>query len=195
MLQQAQRYLNEGVHPTVLIEGIHLARNEAQHFLEKYQQEMKKIKVDREVLLNVAKTTLKTKLHEKLAEKMSDIIVDSVQTIQMPNEPIDLFMVEIMHMKHRSDDETRFVNGLVLDHGARHPDMPKSIKNCYIMTLNVSLEYEKRFVYIYLYLMFFYHANSLTFSIIVRLMLPSSLILLRRDSVWLLLKEKLLMKK
>jgi T-complex protein 1 subunit zeta len=143
MLQQAQRYLNEGVHPTVLIEGIHLARNEAQHFLEKYQQEMKKIKVDREVLLNVAKTTLKTKLHEKLAEKMSDIIVDSVQTIQMPNEPIDLFMVQIMHMKHRSDDETRFVNGLVLDHGARHPDMPKSIKNCYIMTLNVSLEYEK----------------------------------------------------
>nr|XP_023014580.1 T-complex protein 1 subunit zeta [Leptinotarsa decemlineata] len=33
--------------------------------------------------------------------------------------------------------------GLVLDHGARHPDMPKSLKNCYILTCNVSMEYEK----------------------------------------------------
>jgi T-complex protein 1 subunit zeta len=35
------------------------------------------------------------------------------------------------------------VKGLVLDHGTRHPDMPKSLKNCYILTCNVSLEYEK----------------------------------------------------
>lgn len=34
--------------------------------------------------------------------------------------------------------------GLVLDHGARHPDMPKKVKNAYILTCNVSLEYEKR---------------------------------------------------
>ena len=31
----------------------------------------------------------------------------------------------------------------MLDHGARHPDMPKFVKNCYILTCNVSLEYEK----------------------------------------------------
>merc|ERR1712176_574433 len=39
--------------------------------------------------------------------------------------------------------DTRLVKGLVLDHGARHPDMPKRLENCYILTLNVSLEYEK----------------------------------------------------
>lgn len=33
--------------------------------------------------------------------------------------------------------------GLVLDHGGRHPDMPKSLQNCYILTCNVSMEYEK----------------------------------------------------
>jgi len=32
---------------------------------------------------------------------------------------------------------------LVLDHGARHPDMPKRVENAYVLTLNVSLEYEK----------------------------------------------------
>merc|ERR1712176_1335715 len=39
--------------------------------------------------------------------------------------------------------DTRLIRGLVLDHGARHPDMPKRLENCYILTLNVSLEYEK----------------------------------------------------
>ena len=37
----------------------------------------------------------------------------------------------------------RLIKGLVMDHGARHPDMPKHVKNAYILTANVSLEYEK----------------------------------------------------
>ena len=58
-------------------------------------------------------------------------------------EPIDLHMVEIMKMQHRTASETQLLRGLVLDHGARHPDMPKRVENAYILTLNVSLEYEK----------------------------------------------------
>merc|ERR1712028_135134 len=46
-------------------------------------------------------------------------------------------------MKHKLVTETRMVQGLVLDHGSRHPDMPKRLENCFILTLNVSLEYEK----------------------------------------------------
>uniref|UniRef100_A0A914S731 Uncharacterized protein n=1 Tax=Parascaris equorum TaxID=6256 RepID=A0A914S731_PAREQ len=46
-------------------------------------------------------------------------------------------------MHHESDMDTRLVRGLVLDHGARHPDMPKNVKDAYILICNVSLEYEK----------------------------------------------------
>lgn len=46
-------------------------------------------------------------------------------------------------MLHKFDFDTRLVKGLVLDHGARHPAMPKSLKNVFILILNVSLEYEK----------------------------------------------------
>merc|ERR1712241_326080 len=49
----------------------------------------------------------------------------------------------MMEMQHRSETESTLVKGLVLDHGARHPDMPKRLENCYILTCNVSLEYEK----------------------------------------------------
>ncbi|XP_048501605.1 leucine-rich repeat receptor-like serine/threonine-protein kinase BAM1 [Beta vulgaris subsp. vulgaris] len=36
------------------------------------------------------------------------------------------------------------VEGLVLDHGSRHPDMKRRAENCYILTCNVSLECEER---------------------------------------------------
>merc|ERR1711972_17597 len=51
--------------------------------------------------------------------------------------------IEVLHMKNKLVTDTRLIKGLVLDHGARHPDMPKRLENCYILTLNVSLEYEK----------------------------------------------------
>lgn len=35
------------------------------------------------------------------------------------------------------------IKGLVLDHGGRHPDMPKRVENAFILTCNVSLEYDK----------------------------------------------------
>ena len=38
----------------------------------------------------------------------------------------------------------RLVRGIVMDHGARHPDMKKKVDNTYILTCNVSMEYEKR---------------------------------------------------
>jgi T-complex protein 1 subunit zeta len=52
-------------------------------------------------------------------------------------------MIEVMAMQHSSDVDTKLIKGLVIDHGARHPDMPKNLKNCYILTCNVSLELEK----------------------------------------------------
>lgn len=48
-----------------------------------------------------------------------------------------------MHMRHKLDEDTQLVRGLVLDHGARHAGMPKRLENCYILSANISLEYEK----------------------------------------------------
>lgn len=51
--------------------------------------------------------------------------------------------VETMHMRHKLDEDTTLIKGLVLDHGSRHPDMPKRLENAYILSCNISLEYEK----------------------------------------------------
>ncbi|KIP11651.1 hypothetical protein PHLGIDRAFT_99489 [Phlebiopsis gigantea 11061_1 CR5-6] len=150
LLKQADRYISEGVHPTVIAEGFDLAKKEALAFLETFKRP---VALDRPTLINVAYTSLATKIHAALAKKLAADVVDAVLTIRPPppsddakdrwREPIDLHMVEIMKMQHRTASETQLVRGLVLDHGARHPDMPKRVENAFILTLNVSLEYEK----------------------------------------------------
>ncbi|KAH7249752.1 chaperonin Cpn60/TCP-1 family [Fusarium redolens] len=140
LLKQADRYISEGLHPRIITDGFEVAKIEALKFLDSFKLAKE---VDRELLLNVARTSLATKLNSTLAAKLTPDIVDAVLAIyQAPAKP-DLHMVEIMKMQHRTAADTRLIRGLALDHGARHPDMPKRLENCYILTLNVSLEYEK----------------------------------------------------
>jgi T-complex protein 1 subunit zeta len=103
-----------------------------------------KCEMTRETLINVARTSLRTKLTQQTADILTESIVDAVLAIKKPNEALDLHMVEIMQMQHKTDTETKLVKGIVMDHGARHPDMKKSVTDAFILTCNVSLEYEKR---------------------------------------------------
>ncbi|CDM34053.1 hypothetical protein DTO013E5_1780 [Penicillium roqueforti] len=140
LLKQAERHISEGLHPRVITDGYEIAKTEALKFLENFKLERP---IDRELLLSVARTSLSTKLNSALAEKLTPDIVDAVLAIYKAPEKPDLHMVEIMTMQHRSSSDTQLIRGLALDHGARHPDMPKRVENAFILTLNVSLEYEK----------------------------------------------------
>jgi len=151
LLKQAQRYTSEGLHPRVIADGYDIARDATLKFLDEFKVDYstdssKKIEDDRELLRCLACTSLKTKLEHDLADKIADAIVDAMQCIipeDTTKSPVDLNMVEVMTMQRKMGTDSRFVNGLVLDHGGRHPDMPKVLNNCHIMTCNVTFEYEK----------------------------------------------------
>ncbi|KAF7697393.1 T-complex protein 1 subunit zeta [Silurus meridionalis] len=140
LLKQADVYVSEGLHPRIIVEGFEAAKEKALAVLEdlKVTKEM-----DRETLVEVARTSLRTKVHAELADLLTEAVVDAVLAIMRPNEPINLYMVEIMEMKQKTECDTQLIRGLVLDHGARHPDMKKRVEDAYILTCNVSLEYEK----------------------------------------------------
>jgi T-complex protein 1 subunit zeta len=140
LLKQADLYVSEGLHPRIVTEGFELAKVKTLEILEQLKIPMEPI---RENLLCVARTALKTKIHPLIAEKLTEICVDAILTIRQEEQPIDLHMVEIMQMKHRTSADSTLIKGLVLDHGSRHPDMPKKLENAYILICNVSLEYEK----------------------------------------------------
>uniref|UniRef100_A0A0G4HS46 T-complex protein 1 subunit zeta n=1 Tax=Chromera velia CCMP2878 TaxID=1169474 RepID=A0A0G4HS46_9ALVE len=141
LMKQAERHIAEGVHPRLLCEGFDLARTKTLEILDKFKTPIDV--EDRELLTCVARTSLFTKLQKELADRVTDMVVDAVRCVRQEGEPIDLFMVEMIHMRHKLTSETRLVKGLVLDHGCRHPDMPRGLKKVLILTCNVSLEYEK----------------------------------------------------
>jgi len=140
LLRQAERYLGEGVHPRIMVDGFELAKAESLKFLDTFK--LPKEDMSRDLLLEVSRTSLRTKIAPELADPLTDIVVDAVECITKNNK-IDLHMVELMHMQHKMSTESRLVRGLVLDHGGRQSDMPSRMENCYILCLNVSLEYEK----------------------------------------------------
>jgi len=164
-LKQADLYITEGLHPRIITEGFDKAKEKALEVLDSMKINLSGDE-KKDILTNISATSLGTKVHPQLAAQLTPLIVDAVQAIQIDDKPIDLHMVELMEMQHRSEMETQLVNGLVLDHGGRHPDMPKRLEtqlvnglvldhggrhpdmpkrleNCYILTCNVSLEYEK----------------------------------------------------
>jgi T-complex protein 1 subunit zeta len=143
LLKQSESYLADGLHPRQIAEGFDLAVQETNTFLENFKIPLKNPLEDREKLVCVARTALRTKITPSIADTMAESCVDAVKCIKVPDAPLDLQMVEILHMKHKLVTDTKLVRGMVLDHGSRHPDMPKRLENCYILTCNVSLEYER----------------------------------------------------
>jgi T-complex protein 1 subunit zeta len=143
LLKQAERHLAEGVHPRMICDGFDVAKKVAAEYLETCR--VSDGSIEREALNCISRTALRTKLHQELADYLGDVCVDAILCIndKTAEVPIDLFMVEIMHMQHKSDLSSKLVRGLVLDHGARHPDMPKAVKDAYVLILNLDLEYSK----------------------------------------------------
>lgn len=142
LLKQAERFISEGVHPRVIVDGFETAREAALAYLAEFKTVPESM--DREFLLQVARTSIATKLTGELTDVLAPIVTDAVLAVrEKDSRLLDLHMVEIMTMQHGHARETSLVRGLVLDHGARHPDMPRRVANAFVLILNVSLEYEK----------------------------------------------------
>lgn len=140
LLKQADLYICEGLHPRVIAEGFDLARAKTLEVLNSLKIPIEPTKQN---LMNIARTSLRTKVHHTIADKLTEICVDAVLAIKQQDQEIDLHMVELMEMQHRTAIDTTLIRGIVTDHGSRHPDMPKRLENAYILTCNVSFEYEK----------------------------------------------------
>ncbi|VEL26934.1 unnamed protein product, partial [Protopolystoma xenopodis] len=143
LLRQAEQFTSEGLHPRIITEGFEMAKTQALDILSKCRIDCPSNSLDRSILLSVAKTSLGTKVHLELASKLAEDLVDAVLAVFNPLEALDLHRIEIMQMQHKVDMDSSLVKGLVLDHGGRHPNMPKRLSNAFILICNVSLEYEK----------------------------------------------------
>ena len=140
LLKQAEYYVSDGLHPRVATEGMELAKVKSLEILDSMRV---RIGTERHMLINVARTSLRTKVKQDLADLLTEVVVDAVLAIKREDQDIDLHMIEIMEMMHQTELDTKLIYGLVMDHGGRHPEMPRRIEQAYVLTCNVSMEYEK----------------------------------------------------
>ena len=101
LLKHAERYLSEGLHPRLVVEGFDASKEATLKFLDTFAQPANLD--DRELLQCVARTALGTKLSGTIADYMSGAVTDAVLCIRQPDQPMDLHMIEIMYMRHKLD--------------------------------------------------------------------------------------------
>jgi len=141
LIMEAEKFSNDGVHMIHIIEGLNIGFKYAMEIIDQMKIP---VKLDRPTLVNIAKCSIRTKIFGEIADSLAEQCVDAIHCIfDRQTMRLDLFMIEIQHMLHKTANETTLVKGIVMDHGARHPYMPKEVRNAFIMTCNVSLEYEK----------------------------------------------------
>jgi len=80
LLKQADLYIAEGLHPRLITEGFQMARNKALEVLEAVKV---KREVDRDTLVQVARTSLRTKVYQELADLLTEHVVDAVQAVTL----------------------------------------------------------------------------------------------------------------
>ena len=140
LFRHIEKYLEKNIHPQILCEGIDIGKRQLEQWLNTKIIKSKKKKL---ILFRIAKSIFETKLKASSIDRISKIVVEAVLTIHKKKEISDLNLIEILQMEGQSENDSRFVRGLVLDHGSRHPDMPKIMHNVFVLVCNISLEYEK----------------------------------------------------
>ena len=144
LLGKAEDLIEKEVHPTVIIDGYRKAAVKSLEVVDEIAVSVEP--KDREVLTQVAKTSLASKLVSEEADTLGKIAVDAVLKVVEESEgkyTVDLDNVKVEKKEGQSLDDTRLIDGIVLDKEVVHPDMPKLIENPKIALLDVSLEIEK----------------------------------------------------
>ncbi|XP_059832532.1 T-complex protein 1 subunit zeta-like [Hypanus sabinus] len=139
MLKEAERYVSQGVHPRIIVEGLKAAKKEAIYCLDELWED-----VDKSIMQKVARTSIGTKVCAELAEILAEPVATAVNSVSQSREPVDLKRVHLVAMGHELEQDVRLVNGVVLEQRGRHPDKKWRKEDAFVLAFNVALKQENR---------------------------------------------------
>ncbi|KEP59857.1 UNVERIFIED_CONTAM: T-complex protein 1 subunit alpha, putative [Hammondia hammondi] len=141
-LRVGNQLVKEGVHPTAVIAGFKLAMKESVKFI----QEHLTCRVDannREVLMNVATTTISSKLIGTETAHFADLVVRAILSVKMVTERGDVkypvSSINIIKTHGKSMRESGLVEGYALKAGRAAQGMPQCVKNAKVALLDFNL--------------------------------------------------------
>lgn len=144
LLHEAERLLDQAIHPTVIASGYRMAAEKAQEILNGLAD---KATIDNEELLKrAAMTSMTGKKAESAREKLADLAVKAVKQIADKTDGgyvVDIDYIGIEKKPGESTDDSQLIQGVIIDKERVHPEMPKRVKNAKIALLDCALEIKK----------------------------------------------------
>ncbi|MDY0386885.1 MAG: thermosome subunit alpha [Methanolobus sp.] len=139
LLDKAQKLMETGVHPTILINGYTMATKKALSVLNDYAITIDK--TDSEMLEKIANTSITGKASEMAGEHLAKICVDAIYAIEHEDKVnVDEDIVIAKEVGGAIHD-TKLINGIAVAKGALHNEMPRRIENAKIILIDTDLTF------------------------------------------------------
>jgi len=146
LLKGAEELVRQKIHPNSVIAGYTLACKEA----VKYIRENLTIpiaEINRESIVNAAKTSMSSKIINMHSEFFANLIVDAANLVKFTDpkgiERYPIKSINILKANGRSAKETQLINGYALNCTIASQQMPKKIQGAKIACLDFSLQKAK----------------------------------------------------
>ncbi|GIU71145.1 MAG: thermosome subunit [Candidatus Nitrosocaldaceae archaeon] len=144
LLEKAEELLEMNVHPTIIVDGYKKALTKAHEILNNVATKVDPN--DKQVLKNIAITSMRSKLVSAVADKLADIVIEAALTVAEPKNgsyKVDIDDIKVEKKAGGSISDTQLIKGIVLDKEVVHGGMPKRVKEAKIALINAPLEIEK----------------------------------------------------
>ena len=135
LLKKAENLLDQDIHPTIVAMGYRQAAEKAQEILNVIAIDAD----DRDTLLKVAMTAMTGKGTEKAREPLAELVVGAVKQVE-DNGEIDKDHIKLEKKDGATIDDSKLVNGVIIDKERVHPGMPKKMEDAKIALLNSAIE-------------------------------------------------------
>jgi len=137
LLENAEKLLNQKIHPTTISRGFRIAEEEAQKILKNVSLKITDENVD--ALKQVAMTAMTGKGAEDSRDEIADTLVQTIKTIR-ENNKVDLNDIKIEKILGDGVHNTELIRGIVLDKEKLSSDMPKLVNPAKILLIDFPLE-------------------------------------------------------
>ncbi len=140
LLGNAERLLDQEIHPSIIIKGYRMAAEKAVELLDEIGD---KVNInDDEILKKIAMTSMTSKITDS-REKLAKMVVDAIKMVAEEYDGkivIDTDQIKIEKKQGGSMEDTELIRGIVIDKERVHPQMPKRVENAKIALINSALE-------------------------------------------------------
>ncbi|KDO33745.1 T-complex protein 1 subunit epsilon [Saprolegnia parasitica CBS 223.65] len=141
LLEQAEKLLARGLHPMRIADGFEEACAIAVKHLESVSDRIEFSKDNTTPLIETAMTTLSSKIINKYKRQMAEIAVSAVTKVcNWETRDVNFDLIKMEGKPGGTLEETRLINGIVVDKDFSHPQMAKEVRDAKMCILTCPFE-------------------------------------------------------